>query len=155
MKPISLFQRVSYLTKEIKYNFNVRVRYAPSPTGYMHIGGLRTALYNYLFAKKNNGSFIVRIEDTDRVIIISNRIVIWLSQLIIFFKLWNGLASFQMNRYKIRRSMDLTFKARDYQYIKQFKRVYSRIILHIHVFVNIITKKAKKTNLYMMENVEN
>jgi len=44
----------------------VRVRFAPSPTGYLHIGGLRTALYNYLFAKKHNGSFILRIEDTDR-----------------------------------------------------------------------------------------
>lgn len=45
---------------------NVRVRFAPSPTGYLHVGGLRTALYNYLFAKKNNGDFILRIEDTDR-----------------------------------------------------------------------------------------
>ncbi|GAB6281935.1 MAG: glutamate--tRNA ligase [Ignavibacterium sp.] len=44
----------------------VRVRFAPSPTGYLHVGGLRTALYNYLFAKKNNGTFILRIEDTDR-----------------------------------------------------------------------------------------
>ena len=47
-------------------NENVRVRFAPSPTGYLHIGGLRTALYNYLFAKHNNGEFILRIEDTDR-----------------------------------------------------------------------------------------
>jgi glutamyl/glutaminyl-tRNA synthetase len=39
----------------------VRVRFAPSPTGFMHIGGLRTALYNYLFAKKHNGQFIIRI----------------------------------------------------------------------------------------------
>lgn len=44
----------------------IRVRFAPSPTGYLHVGGLRTALYNYLFAKKNNGTFILRIEDTDR-----------------------------------------------------------------------------------------
>lgn len=43
----------------------VRTRFAPSPTGYLHIGGLRTALYAYLFAKKNNGKFILRIEDTD------------------------------------------------------------------------------------------
>ena len=43
-----------------------RVRFAPSPTGYLHVGGLRTALYNYLFAKNNNGKFILRIEDTDR-----------------------------------------------------------------------------------------
>jgi glutamyl/glutaminyl-tRNA synthetase len=44
----------------------VRVRYAPSPTGYIHIGNLRTALYNYLFARHNNGKFILRIEDTDQ-----------------------------------------------------------------------------------------
>lgn len=44
----------------------VRVRFAPSPTGPLHIGGVRTALFNYLFAKKNNGTFILRIEDTDQ-----------------------------------------------------------------------------------------
>lgn len=47
--------------------FSVRVRYAPSPTGFMHVGGLRTALFNYLFAKKSKGQFIIRIEDTDKV----------------------------------------------------------------------------------------
>ncbi|XP_061397972.1 probable glutamate--tRNA ligase, mitochondrial [Musca vetustissima] len=44
----------------------VRVRFAPSPTGYLHLGGLRTALYNYLYAKHNNGRFLLRIEDTDQ-----------------------------------------------------------------------------------------
>ena len=44
----------------------VRVRFAPSPTGPLHIGGVRTALYNYLFAKKNGGKMILRIEDTDQ-----------------------------------------------------------------------------------------
>lgn len=44
----------------------VRTRFAPSPTGYLHLGGLRTALYAYLMAKKNNGTFILRIEDTDQ-----------------------------------------------------------------------------------------
>lgn len=44
----------------------IRVRFPPSPTGYMHIGNVRTALFNFLFAKKNNGKFILRIEDTDR-----------------------------------------------------------------------------------------
>ncbi len=43
----------------------VRVRYAPSPTGYLHIGGARSALFNYLYAKQNNGDFVLRIEDTD------------------------------------------------------------------------------------------
>ena len=44
----------------------VRVRFAPSPTGPLHIGGVRTALFNYLFAKQNNGTFYLRIEDTDQ-----------------------------------------------------------------------------------------
>ena len=47
-------------------NGKVRTRFAPSPTGYMHVGNLRTALYAYLLAKKNDGAFILRIEDTDR-----------------------------------------------------------------------------------------
>jgi glutamyl-tRNA synthetase len=47
-------------------NNTVRVRFAPSPTGPLHMGGVRTALYNYLFAKKNGGKFILRIEDTDQ-----------------------------------------------------------------------------------------
>lgn len=46
--------------------YEVRTRFAPSPTGYMHVGNLRTALYAYLIAKKNGGSFILRIEDTDQ-----------------------------------------------------------------------------------------
>lgn len=46
---------------------SVRVRFAPSPTGPLHIGGVRTALYNYLFARKHNGTFILRIEDTDQL----------------------------------------------------------------------------------------
>jgi glutamyl-tRNA synthetase len=45
---------------------DVRVRFAPSPTGYLHVGGLRTALYNYLYARKHGGVFVLRIEDTDR-----------------------------------------------------------------------------------------
>src|ERR1044072_6591108 len=44
----------------------VRVRFAPSPTGPLHMGGVRTALYNYLFAKKHGGDFILRLEDTDQ-----------------------------------------------------------------------------------------
>ncbi|KAL1490344.1 hypothetical protein ABEB36_013058 [Hypothenemus hampei] len=54
----------------LKFNYStqekIRVRFAPSPTGYLHLGGLRTALYNYLFAKKYRGTFILRIEDTDQ-----------------------------------------------------------------------------------------
>ena len=46
----------------------VRTRFAPSPTGYMHIGNLRTALYEYLIAKSQGGKFILRIEDTIRAV---------------------------------------------------------------------------------------
>ena len=51
---------------------NVRVRFAPSPTGPLHIGGVRTALFNYLFAKKYNGTFVLRIEDTDQTRYVAN-----------------------------------------------------------------------------------
>ena len=51
---------------------SVRVRFAPSPTGYLHVGGLRTALYNYLFARHHGGKMILRIEDTDRTRFVEN-----------------------------------------------------------------------------------
>jgi glutamyl-tRNA synthetase len=44
----------------------LRLRFAPSPTGYLHVGGARTALYNWLLARKHGGKFLLRIEDTDR-----------------------------------------------------------------------------------------
>jgi len=64
---------INYLCtlKQQKMN-NVRVRFAPSPTGPLHIGGVRTALFNYLFAKKHNGTFILRIEDTDQTRYVPN-----------------------------------------------------------------------------------
>jgi glutamyl-tRNA synthetase len=65
----------------------VRVRFAPSPTGGLHLGGVRTALFNYLFAKKNNGDFVLRIEDTDQ-----NRFVEGAEQYIIDCLNWCGLA---------------------------------------------------------------
>jgi len=64
----------------------VRVRFAPSPTGGLHLGGVRTALYNYLFAKKNNGDFILRVEDTDQ-----NRYVEGAEQYIIDCLKWCGI----------------------------------------------------------------
>jgi glutamyl-tRNA synthetase len=64
----------------------VRVRFAPSPTGPLHIGGVRTALYNYLFAKKINGTFILRIEDTDQ-----NRFVEGAEEYIIESLKWCGI----------------------------------------------------------------
>ena len=53
---------------------NFRLRFAPSPTGYLHIGGLRTALYNYLFSQHNDGKFILRIEDTDQTRLVEGAI---------------------------------------------------------------------------------
>lgn len=67
-------------------NKKVRVRFAPSPTGPLHIGGVRTALYNYLFAKKHNGDFILRIEDTDQ-----NRFVAGAEEYIIESLKWCGI----------------------------------------------------------------
>ena len=65
----------------------VRVRFAPSPTGALHIGGVRTALFNYLFAKKNNGVFFLRIEDTDQ-----NRYVAGTEQYILDALAWLGIS---------------------------------------------------------------
>jgi glutamyl-tRNA synthetase len=65
---------------------NVRVRFAPSPTGPLHIGGVRTALFNYLFAKKHNGTFVLRVEDTDQ-----NRYVEGAEQYIIESLNWCGI----------------------------------------------------------------
>ncbi len=65
----------------------VRVRFAPSPTGPLHIGGVRTALFNYLFAKKNNGVFYLRIEDTDQ-----NRFVPGAEEYILEALTWLGIA---------------------------------------------------------------
>ena len=50
----------------------VRTRFAPSPTGLLHIGGVRTALFAYLYAKANNGVFVLRLEDTDRERFVEN-----------------------------------------------------------------------------------
>lgn len=65
---------------------SVRVRFAPSPTGGLHIGGVRTALYNYLFAKRNGGTFVLRIEDTDQ-----NRFVEGAEEYIIEALNWFGI----------------------------------------------------------------
>jgi len=60
-----MFSTVRHFCSSAKLQ-SVRVRFAPSPTGYIHLGGLRTALYNFLFAKSHRGKFILRIEDTDQ-----------------------------------------------------------------------------------------
>ena len=80
--------KIVYLQKNIKKMSNpVRVRFAPSPTGPLHIGGVRTALFNYLFAKKNNGTFYLRIEDTDQ-----NRFVEGAEEYIMEALEWLGIA---------------------------------------------------------------
>ena len=65
-----LRRRVQNGTLQVIIMQEVRVRIAPSPTGIPHIGNTRTALFNYLFARHNNGKFIVRIEDTDQARIV-------------------------------------------------------------------------------------
>src|SRR5246127_995027 len=65
---------------------HIRTRFAPSPTGPLHIGGVRTALYNYLFAKKHGGDFLLRIEDTDQ-----NRFVPGAEEYIIESLKWVGM----------------------------------------------------------------
>ena len=55
----------------------IRVRFAPSPTGGLHLGGVRTALFNYLFAKKHKGTFILRVEDTDQTRFVDRRRTIY------------------------------------------------------------------------------
>lgn len=61
---LNLYIQDAYIRKGNSMS-EVRVRFAPSPTGYLHVGGARTALYNFLFARHNNGKFILRVEDTD------------------------------------------------------------------------------------------
>ncbi len=61
-----VYYEISRSTSTRVFLPTVRVRFAPSPTGYLHVGGLRTALYNFLFARRNNGVSVLRIEDTDR-----------------------------------------------------------------------------------------
>ena len=85
------WKKSSTFATKIEYLHNmsdrkVRVRFAPSPTGPLHIGGVRTALYNYLFAKQNGGSFVLRIEDTD-----STRLVEGAEDYIIESFAWLGI----------------------------------------------------------------
>jgi len=81
------YRNVIFVKKFYNMTNQVRVRFAPSPTGPLHIGGVRTALFNYLFAKKNNGVFYVRIEDTDQ-----NRFVPGAEQYILEALEWLGIS---------------------------------------------------------------
>jgi glutamyl/glutaminyl-tRNA synthetase len=61
-----MLRKFTSLVFQRRYHKEIKTRFAPSPTGFMHLGALRTALYSYLFAKQNNGKFVLRIEDTDQ-----------------------------------------------------------------------------------------
>ncbi|MDR2676440.1 MAG: glutamate--tRNA ligase [Endomicrobium sp.] len=78
----------------------VRVRFAPSPTGDLHIGGIRTALFNWLFAKKKNGTFILRIEDTDEVRSTKESVKIILNTMKWLKLNWNEGPNYQTERKK-------------------------------------------------------
>ncbi len=80
----------------------VRVRFAPSPTGYLHVGSLRTALYNYLFAKKYGGVFVLRIEDTDQKRLVPDATEKLLSTLRIFFEWDEGLKKMKNEKLKMK-----------------------------------------------------
>lgn len=86
------FPLLSVLLRSVRHstgpstNMTVRTRFAPSPTGPLHMGGVRTALYAYLFAKQNKGQFILRIEDTDQ-----NRYVPGAEEYIIESLRWCGI----------------------------------------------------------------
>jgi glutamyl-tRNA synthetase len=81
------FERYKYI-KHIMHTTekNIRLRFAPSPTGGLHLGGVRTVLFNYLFARKHGGDFILRIEDTDQ-----SRYVEGAEQYILDCLTWCGL----------------------------------------------------------------
>ena len=102
----------------------VRVRYAPSPTGFMHLGGLRTALFNYLFAHNMGGEFIVRIEDTDKVNSVLIRIEKYKDQSSTSSIVLSGWASIPTNLSNMVENMDLIFKANDSNSINPIKKNY-------------------------------
>jgi glutamyl-tRNA synthetase len=84
-------------------DYMVRVRFAPSPTGYLHIGSARTALFNWLYAKHNNGKFILRIEDTDKERSKSEFLEEILGSLKWLFMDWDEDLTFQSKRFAIYR----------------------------------------------------
>ena len=67
LRPLRFRIRLRHASTDTASNLPARTRFAPSPTGYLHLGSLRTALFNYLLARRTGGQFILRIEDTDKV----------------------------------------------------------------------------------------
>jgi glutamyl-tRNA synthetase len=86
-KTVPNFSTHPFLKRKFSPGMAVRLRFAPSPTGALHIGGVRTALYNYLFARQHGGAFILRIEDTDQ-----NRFVAGAEDYILEALEWVGLS---------------------------------------------------------------
>jgi len=82
----------------------VRVRFAPSPTGYLHIGSARTALFNWLYARHEKGAFILRIEDTDKERSKPEYLDEILASLKWLFMEWDGEPIFQSQRFDITKS---------------------------------------------------
>ena len=82
---------------------NIKTRFAPSPTGYLHVGGLRTALYSYLFAKQNKGTFLLRIEDTDQKRFVKGAAESMMDVLKFFDLTWDEGPYFQSERTEIYR----------------------------------------------------
>ena len=93
----------------------VRVRFAPSPTGGLHLGGVRTVLYNYLFAKKHDGDFVLRIEDTDQ-----SRYVPGQNNILLIVLTGVGLS--RMKARIMKELMHLTGKVKEKTFIKNMLR---------------------------------
>ena len=81
--------------RELKEGAKV-TRFAPSPTGFMHLGGLRTALYAYLYAKHHDGDFILRIEDTDRERFVEGALEVIYSSLLSFLQHMTRISPLQL-----------------------------------------------------------
>ena len=95
----------------------VKVRFAPSPTGYLHIGSARTALFNWLYAKHNKGSFIIRIEDTDKERSKSEFLEEILASLKWLFMEWDGELIYQSQRFEIYRKYANTLVEKGLAYL--------------------------------------
>ncbi len=114
----------------------VRVRFAPSPTGPLHIGGVRTALFNYLFARKNGGSMILRIEDTDQ-----GRFVPGAEEYIVESLQWCGI-DFDESPLKAGH-LPHTARAKESTYIKSMHSNLSAMVSPITL--STVTMNSKKT----------
>lgn len=123
---------------------DVRVRFAPSPTGDLHIGGLRTALYNYLFAEANNGTMVLRIEDTDKTREVegsTEKIVEWLK--------WAGISYYEGPGGLIEKENNYTYKLPDYtEATKQGKYAPYIQSQRLHIYQENVVKLLESKQAY-------